>query len=128
METFAWPSREQVIRIHDASIARFGGSFGLRDEGLLDSALARPFASFCGVNMFSDDIARLCAMVFSIIGNHPFVDGNKRTGTALLGLVLRSSGMKFKPRHDELYEIMIGVADGSVDLDSLTRWAKLQVE
>jgi death-on-curing protein len=124
---FFWPSREQVIAVHDASLARFGGASGIRDPGMLDSALARPFASFDGVDAFPDDISRACAMAHAIISDHPFVDGNKRTGAAVLGMVLRSNGMRFKPRHAEFCEVMLGVATGKVSLDKLARRVRSQV-
>ncbi len=67
-------------------------------------------------------------MSYSIVANHPFVDGNKRTGIAVLGSVLRSNGIKFKPRHEDLYKTVMGVADGTIDLDQLIDWVRGQVE
>ena len=128
MTAFLWPTRDQVISIHDASIARFGGASGLRDLGLLDSALARPFSSFGGVDVFPDDISRVCAMVHGLVANHPFVDGNKRVGAAVLGAVLRANGLRFKPRHDEFRDKMLGLAASSLTLESLTEWVRDQVE
>lgn len=127
MSEFHWPTRQQVIAVHDASLARFGGAPGIRDSGMLDSALARPFASFEGVNAFPDDISRTCAMAHAIISDHPFVDGNKRTGAAVLGMVLRANGKRFKPRHTEFCEVMLGVAAGKVSLDELTKWVSTQI-
>lgn len=127
MSRFAWPSIEQVIAVHDASIARFGGLSGVRDRGLLEASLARPFASFAGVDAFPDDVARACAMAHAIISSHPFADGNKRTGTAVLGMVLRANGLHFKPRHDELLQTIMGVASGKTSLDELTCWVRTQL-
>ena len=99
----------------------------MRDSGLLDSALARPFASFDGVDIFPDDVSRVCAMVHGLVANHPFVDGNKRVGAAVLGAVLKANGMRFKPRHGELCDMVLGLADGTVTLESFTGWVGNQV-
>ncbi len=127
MTGYIWPNKPQVLAVHDAAISRFGGAAGIRDEGLLDSALARPFSSFGGVDVFPNDVAKVCAMAHGIISNHPFVDGNKRTGAAVLGMVLRSNGMRFKPRHEDFCSVILGVASGEVSLESLTEWVKSQV-
>ena len=64
---------------------------------------------------------------YAIISSHPFVDGNKRAGAAVLGMTLRANGVQFKPRHTEFYAAMIGVAAGDVSFESLTKWVKSQV-
>lgn len=122
-----WPTEEQVLAVHDAAIARFGGASGVRDNGLLESALARPFASFGGQEVFPDDVSKACAACHAIIKNHPFLDGNKRAGAAVLGMVLRANGMEFKPGHREFCAEMLGVAAGDISLESLTKWVKAQV-
>lgn len=117
-------SKSDVLAIHDAAIDRFGGADGIRDEGLLDSALAQPFQTFDGKEFYPDDISKACRYAFGVISDHPFVDGNKRTGTALLGAFLRLSGHRFKPSHQALLETMIGVADGSVSYENLVIWVR----
>ena len=97
---------------------------GVRDEGLLDSALAQPFQTFSGQELYPGPIEKACRYAFGIIRNHPFADGNKRTGTALMGAYLRMSGLRFKPAHDELLATMLGVADGTVSYDDLVEWAR----
>lgn len=117
-------SREEVLTIHAATIERFGGLGGLRDEGLLDSALAQPFQTFGGANLYPSAIDKACRYAFGIISNHPFLDGNKRTGAALLGAYLRMSGVDFRPVHAAFLKVMLGVADGSVSYDALVEWTK----
>lgn len=121
MSGFLWPSKEQALAVHSTAVDRFGGAAGVRDEGLLDSALARPFASFGGNGAFPDDISKACALCHVIISDHPFVDGNKRAGAAVLNMTLRVNGVQFKPRHTEFCAAMIGVAAGDVSLESLTK-------
>lgn len=128
MSGTVWPTKEQVLAVHEATLARFGGASGVRDGGMLESALARPFASFGGAEAFPDDISKACAACHAIISNHPFVDGNKRTGAAVLGMVLRANGLSFKPKHSEFCAAMLGVAAGDVSLESLTKWVRRQVE
>lgn len=117
-------TREAVLAIHSETIARFGGIDGVRDESLLDSALAQPFQTFSGQDLYPGPVEKACRYAFGITRNHPFIDGNKRTGTALMGIYLRMSGLSFKPAHNELLSTMLGVADGSVNYDELTKWAR----
>lgn len=115
-------TKDEAIAVHAAVIAKFGGVDGVRDEGLLESALAQPLQSFDGAELYPTDEAKACRYAYGIIKNHPFVDGNKRTATALMGASLRISGLAFRPRHDELLRAMLGVAEGSWDFDALVEW------
>jgi len=102
-------SRDDVCAIHSAAIARFGGLDGVRDEGMLASALAQPFQTFGGEELY------------------PFLDGNKRTGAALLGTYLRMCGVGFAPDHAEFLSAMLGVADGSMSYEELVDWVRINV-
>lgn len=117
-------SKEEVLAIHTIVIMRFGGLRGLRDEGLLDSALAQPFQTFDGADLYLSVIEKACRYAFGIISDHPFLDGNKRTGAALLGTYLRMSGIDFRPDHTAYLKVILGVADGVVSYDSLVEWTK----
>lgn len=111
--------KETAMAIHRMQIERHGGLDGVRDEGLLESALAQPWASFAGVDFYptvEEKAARLC---FEVISQHPFVDGNKRTATALMLVFLRGNGIEFKPRAIDLQNIIIGVASGVSTYDDL---------
>ncbi len=77
-------SAKQVIDIHKLLIEEFGGSDGIRDHGALLSALSRPFQSFDGIPLYPTAIEKAAAAIESILSNHPFVDGNKRTGYVLM--------------------------------------------
>lgn len=127
MNGFAF-SQQDVLAIHAAAIARFGGLDGVRDEGILKSALAQPFQTFGDKHFYPDPIEKACRYAFGIISGHPFLDGNKRTGAALLGAYLRVSGIDFKPDHASFLETILGVADGSVGYDELVRWVRNVVE
>ena len=114
--------KETALAIHSAAIARFGGLDGVRDEGLLESALAQPFQTFGGEELYPTMAQKAARYACGIASNHPFADGNKRTATAIMGAFLRMNGYRFKPRHDELLMTMLGVADGRVSFEQLAEW------
>lgn len=120
--------RPDVEAIHNTAVERFGGLRGIRDEGLLESALAQPFQTFDGVELYPDIAAKAACYAWGIARNHPFADGNKRTAAASMAAFLRINGYRFKPRHDELYDAMIGIADGTWDLERLTAWVAENAE
>lgn len=120
-------AKDQVLAIHDAAIARFGGLPGVRDEGLLDSALAQPWQTFGGRDLYEGDVAKACRLCYGVIRDHPFTDGNKRTGAALLGASLRLCGHYFRPRHDDFLRAMLAVADGSMSYEKLVEWVEKAV-
>ena len=100
----------EAAAVHDATIRMLGGAGGVRDEGALESALAQPSRAFGGEDLYpgvADKAARLC---FGIVAGHPFVDGNKRTGAALLGTFLRANGVAFA--HREVLDAILRVASG----------------
>lgn len=123
MSTLAF-SRKEVLAIDAATIERFGGLDGLRDEGLLDSALEQPLQTFSGMDLYPSVIEKACRYAFGIVSDHPFLDGNKRTGAALLGAYLRMSGVDFRPGHAAFHKVVLGVADRSVSYDALVEWVK----
>ena len=105
--------REVALALHGRVIERFGGARGVRDAGLLDAALAQPWQTFGGVELYptpEEKIARLC---FEVVNQHPFVDGNKRAGALLLGVRLRREGYVFRPTASDLLNVIMGVAAGA---------------
>lgn len=84
----------------------------------------QPFQTFGSADLYPSAIEKACRYAFGIISDHPFLDGNKRTGAALLGAYLRNSGVEFKPDHATFLKVMLGVADGSVDYGTLVEWVK----
>ncbi len=86
-------STDEVLAIHANLIRRYGGLSGVRDRGLLESALARPFQSFNGEDLYPSLEQKAAAILESIVKNHPFIDGNKRTGYVLMRLLLNAQPM-----------------------------------
>lgn len=120
-------NREDVRSIHSYLIAMFGGLDGLRDEGLFDAAIEQPRQTFDGIDLYPTAAEKAARYAFGIVNNHPFADGNKRTGGACLGMFLRLNGFRFKPRHDELLATVYAVADGTMDFEGLVAWIEAQL-
>ena len=116
----------EAVAVHDAAIRMFGGAGGVRDEGALESTLAQPFQAFGGEDLYpgvADKAARLC---YGIVAGYPFVDGNKRTGAALLGAFLRANGVAFAPPHREFLDAILRVASGEAGYGEFAAWVRSQ--
>lgn len=106
---------EEVLEIHALQLARFGGGEGVRDLGLLESAIAQPMQSFGGEYVHGDLFLMAAAYLFHLVSNHPFVDGNKRTGYLAVVVFLDHNGVEILHGVDELYALTIQVAQGMLD-------------
>ena len=115
-------SKEQIILLHKQLIDRYGGTHGVRDEGLLDSALNAPFQSFAGYEFFPtivDKAVRLCS---GLVQNHPFFDGNKRIGALALLMTLDLNKIRINTDSSELADIILQFAAGEIDDKALHGW------
>lgn len=106
---------DDVIALHAGQLARYGGAAGLRDGTLLDSAVAQPQASFGGEWLHPDVWMMAAAYLFHLVQNHPFVDGNKRTGLLSALVFLALNGVMLDQATPVLYDITMAVADGRLD-------------
>lgn len=106
---------EVVLALHQRQLDRFGGGTGLRDPGLLDSAVAQPQASFGGTYAHEGLFAMAAAYLFHIVSNHPFVDGNKRAGLLAAQVFLAVNGVVLLDDSEAFYELTMGVAEGRID-------------
>jgi death-on-curing protein len=109
---------EVVLRLHARQIERFGGTAGVRDAGLLDSALAQPQATFGG-KLLHPTLAEQAAAYLHLSKNHPFVDGNKRTAFAVMDTFLRVNEKRLLLTNDEAYDLVMQVAQGQIDKPAL---------
>ncbi len=107
----AFLSTETVLRIHADQIARHGGDLGIRDEGLLESALAQPRAAFSNQWLHEDIFKMAAAYVFHLAGNHPFVDGNKRTALVAAMTFLELNGYEVADEGTELADLVLEVIE-----------------
>lgn len=115
-------TRDQVITMHTLLIKKTGGSHGLKDEKLLDSALQSPFQSFDGEDLYKSTRAKAAKLGFFLIRNHPFVDGNKRIGIFVLITFLEINGIDIECTDEDLIKVGLGVADGSFSDEDLLDW------
>lgn len=112
----------QVERIHAEVIRQFGGSMGLRDRGLFESACEMPRATFGEQFLHATPAAMAAAYLFHLCSNHPFVDGNKRVGLGAALVFAEVNGYEVRATDDELEELTLGVASGSVSKDEVARF------
>ncbi len=109
----------EVLRIHRDQIERYGGNPGVRDIGLLQSALAMPAAGFAGLYLHRDLFEMAAAYLSYITGNHPFRDGNIRTGAACALVFLELNDIEVEVNEDALVEMVTAVAEGKAKKDSI---------
>ena len=115
-------SLQEVISVHPLLIAQTGGRSGLRDRGSLESAVAQPEASFGGQDLYPNLASKAAALGYSLIQNHPFVDGNKRIGHAVMEVFLLLNGHEINAPVDKQEKIIIDVASGKVSRIGLSEW------
>lgn len=117
-------SVEQVLKIHTVAIEKFGGANGIRDMGGLESSLARPFQTFGGEDLYPTIFEKAAAIGESVIINHPFIDGNKRTGYLLMEALLRYESYKITSSDEDLYNFVINIATGAISFTEMVEWLK----
>lgn len=115
---------EDILRLHEFSIEKYGGSHGLRDSGLLESAIARPFQSFGGEDLYPSIFEKAAALGESLIINHPFIDGNKRTGTVAMIALLEENGLRLSIDQDDLYNFVVSISTGEKKFEEIVEWLK----
>jgi death on curing protein len=118
-----WLARDLVEAFHRESIARFGGAEGIRDEGLLLSALARP-ENIVAYEPNADPFRLAAAYCHGIVKNHPFVDGNKRTGTLSAVVFLAINGLEVEFNEPEIVTMILGLAASEVSENQLAQWLR----
>lgn len=114
----------EAVDLHRRILAATGGASGIRDLGLLESALAQPKATFAGADLHPALIDKAAALGFSLVANHPFVDGNKRTSHAAMETFLLLNGYELEASVDEQERLMLDIAAGTVDRAALTNWLR----
>jgi death-on-curing protein len=117
-------SLEEVLAIHRDQLARYGGADGIRDLGLLQSALAQPPAAFGGRFLQGDVYAMAAAYLFHLVQNHPFVDGNKRVGAVAALVFLKLNGQDVSMTNTELVDLVLAVAQGQKDKESIATFLR----
>lgn len=117
----------EVLALHDDQISRFGGTPGIRDIGLLESALAQPQASFGGELLHPTIHQQAAAYLYHLVLNHPFVDGNKRTAFAVMDAFLRLNGYGLNLNNDQAYLLVLDVVQKKFDKAELSRCLEMGI-
>ena len=111
-----------VLNIHNILIDKFGGSKGVRDQGSLESAINRPFASFDNQDLYPTPSDKAAAILESILINHPFVDCNKRIAYVLMRLILLDNGLDLVANQEDKYKMVISASTGDIRFDDIKKW------
>ena len=117
-------STDQVIKIHEILIEKFGGTKGLRDLPLLESALSRPYQTFGGIELHENHFQKAAAIIQSLLINHPFIDGNKRIGFVVMRLILLERVWELNVTQDEKFQFVIKIASGKMEFNEIYDWIK----
>jgi death-on-curing protein len=115
---------QEVLFLHARIVSETGGSHGVRDVGLMEAAIARPQATFGGQDLYPDIFTKAAAMMSSLVMNHPFVDGNKRTGIGSAVLFLRLNSWLVQTTQTELERITLLVVD-KITMEELAKWFEM---
>lgn len=116
---------DEIIALHSKLIARTGGSDGLRDLGLLESAVYSANSSFGGEEIYPTVIQKAARLMYALVSNHAFVDGNKRIGVFVMLMTLRLNGITLQYTQAELIELGLAAAEGVVRYDEILNWINL---
>ncbi len=119
---------DDVLTIHSQILEQSGGALGIRDLGSLESALAQPMMTFDGDELYPTLIDKAAALGFSLVMNHPFVDGNKRTGHAAMEIFLVLNDLEIAATVDEQEAVVLSLAEGSLDRETFTKWLGSRVK
>ena len=111
-----------VLIIHHKSIEDYGGASGIRDEGALYAALGRPWQTFDLQELYPSPTAKAAALFESVVINHPFIDGNKRTAYVLLRLTLQMYGFDITANENEKYDMTISASSGTIRFEEISDW------
>lgn len=115
---------EQVLAIHDDQIERYGGSHGIRDLGLLEAAIVRPQSTFGGEDLYPNIFLKAAVIMHGIIMNHPFLDGNKRSGSVACARFLFINGYDLVVNQEELVRVTLKVHSKAISIEKLASWLR----
>lgn len=115
---------EQVLLIHEDQIEKYGGSHGVRDLGLLESAILRPQTTFGGVDLYGSLFDKAAALTHSLLLNHPFVDGNKRTAVVSVLTFLELNGLSITTTNKNLVNFALSVENKKIPIEKIASWLK----
>ena len=116
------PTVEQIVRLHAKLIAKSGGADGVRDVGLIESAIMRAAAGYADYDVYPTIVQKAAAVCCGLVGNHGFIDGNKRIGVAAMLLILRKNGIMIQYTQQELIKVGLDLAQGLITVEECAHW------
>jgi death on curing protein len=119
---------EQILVIHQDQIDRYGGSHGIRELALLESAAFRPQSTFSNLDLYPELFDKAAALMHSLILNHPFIDGNKRTGSASTLVFLEVNGFRLKVGKDVFLQTVLDIESKKMTIEDIAQWLKINSE
>ncbi|OUC15002.1 MAG: death-on-curing protein [Alkalinema sp. CACIAM 70d] len=117
----------EVLELHRRILAQSGGALGVRDLNLLESAIAQPRVTFAGEDLYPSLLEKAAALGFSIVMNHPFIDGNKRTGHAAMETFLVLNRTEIHASVDEQERVILAIASGELSRDAFLDWLQRNI-
>lgn len=120
-------SKDDILFIHSKLIDDFGGSDGIRDEGMLDSAINTPLQTFDSADLYPTDTDKIARLSFGFVMDHPFIDGNKRIAAKVLDMGLDMNGIFLKATNEEVIEEFFGLAAGKTDYSGFLSWVNSKI-
>jgi death on curing protein len=127
MQKTVYLTLEQILFIHQDQIERYGGSSGLRDLSLLESAIFRPQTMFSGRDLYHDYFEKAAALLHSLIMNHAFIDGNKRTGATAMLVFLELNNINITIEQNELVKTVIQIENEKWKIEQITKWLESKI-
>ncbi len=119
---------DDILQVHQFSIDKYGGGTGVREMSSLESAIARPFQTFDGKDLYSTIFEKSAALAESLIVNHPFVDGNKRTGFLAMANLLEEDGFFLVSSQENAYDFTIKISTGEIKFEQIVEWLKQNIK
>jgi death-on-curing protein len=113
-----------ILYLHEQSIIQYGGAEGIRDIEMLQSAIERPFQTFGGIDLYPSPTEKAAALGESLIINHPFIDGNKRTGALAMATLLKEYSINITADNNQFYNFIIDISTGEKKFETIVAWLK----
>lgn len=120
-------SKDDVIFLHSQIIIEYGGIDGIRDEGMLESAISTPLQTFDSCDLYPTSIDKIARLSFGLVMDHPFLDGNKRISAKVLDLGLAANDIELKATNEEMIDEFLGLASGKIPYQDFLSWVHSKI-
>lgn len=121
-------TKDDILFLHTDMVLTFGGSDGIRDEGMLDSAIYAPLQTFDLIDLYPTEVDKITRLSYGLVMNHPFLDGNKRIAAKVLDAGLSANGIDLEATNEEMIEEFLNLAASRITYDDFLLWVKSKIE